>query len=338
MTRKDFNELSKRYLDGHATEEEEQLLQQWMESQPPVPDLECSEHEARLIEDRMWGSVSGRLPQAGRLKRLGRLVPALTMGTAAAAACLLAGIWWYNARPETPREPVGTVASVSHQGIEVSNTTGIEQNIKLADGTLVRLKPNSSLRYGKTFNEVKREVYLHGEAFFQVKRNQLKPFVVHTGELVTEVLGTSFLVRQRPGGNTTEVAVASGKVSVYTQSPGSDRQRNGVILTPNQQVSFDATTRNISAGIVPVPVPLPSAVAMPVSLNFQLASLQTVLEALTQVYGIEFVVANPKVRDCSITADLSGLSMFTQLELVCKSIDATYEKRGTVVFIEGDGC
>ena len=337
MTRKDFNELSKRYLEGQATEEEEHLLQQWLKNQPDAPALEVSEQQAQLIQERMWSNVLTSLPHEVQTQKSGRRLFAFAISTAA-AACLIIGTIWYYTTPEITRPTATTVASVSDQGIEVSNTTGTEQNIKLADGTVIRLKPHSSLRYGKTFNEAKREVFLSGEAFFQVKRNPHKPFVVHTGELVTEVLGTSFLIRQRPGGNTTEVAVASGKVSVYTQTAGGDRQRNGVILTPNQQVSFDAATRTISTGIVPQPVPLPSAMQTQVSLNFQLASLQAVLDALTQIYGIEFVVANPKVKECSITADLSGLSMFTQLELVCKSIDATYEKRGTVVFIEGDGC
>ncbi|SEI54122.1 FecR family protein [Dyadobacter sp. SG02] len=333
MTRKEFNDLSKRYLDGQATLEEERLLQQWMEGQRPEPEPEWGEYEAKLIRKRMWKNVLAGIPRAGRVKRLWAIVPGM-----AAAACLLAGLWWYHGEKEGAKGQADTVASVTHQGIEVANTTSSEQPIKLSDGTLVRLKPGSRLRYEKSFNGQRREVFLQGEAFFQVKRNPLKPFVVHAGELVTEVLGTSFLIRQRPGSNTTEVAVASGKVSVYTQNTGGDRQRNGVILTPNQQVSYDAATRNIITGIVPQPVPIASAKAAPVSLNFQVASLQTVLDALTQVYGIEFVVANPKLKDCSITADLSGLSMFTQLELVCKSIDAAYEKRGTVVFIEGDGC
>jgi len=333
MTRKEFNDLSKRYLDGQATVEEERLLQQWMEGQRPEPELEWSGHEAKVIRQRMWKNVLAGIPRAGRVRKFWAIVPGM-----AAAACLLAVLWWYKGDEGDLKGRADTVASVTHQGIEVANTTSSEQPIKLSDGTLVRLKPGSRLRYEKSFNGQRREVFLQGEAFFQVKRNPLKPFVVHAGDLVTEVLGTSFLVRQRPGSNTTEVAVASGKVSVYTRNTGSDRQRNGVILTPNQQVSYDASTRNITTGIVPQPVPIASAKSAPVSLNFQVASLQTVLDALTQVYGIEFVVANPQLKDCSITADLSGLSMFTQLELVCKSIDATYEKRGTVVFIDGDGC
>lgn len=333
MTRKEFNDLSKRYLDGQATVDEERLLQQWMEGQRPQPEPEWSAHEAKVIRQRVWKNVLAGIPHTGRVKKLWAAVSGM-----AAAACLLAVVWSYLGDKGDLKGQADTVASVTHQGIEVANTTSSEQPIKLSDGTLVRLKPGSRLRYEKSFNGQRREVVLQGEAFFQVKRNPLKPFVVHAGELVTEVLGTSFLVRQRPGSNTTEVTVASGKVSVYTRNTGSDRQRNGVILTPNQQVSYDASTHNIITGIVPQPVPIAPAKSAPVSLNFQVASLQTVLDALTQVYGIEFVVANPKLKDCSITADLSGLSMFTQLELVCKSIDAFYERRGTVVFIGGDGC
>jgi hypothetical protein len=59
---------------------------------------------------------------------------------------------------------------------------------------------------------------------------------------------------------------------------------------------------------------------------------------MSKHYGVEIISTNPKSNDCLITADLNGLALFTQLDLICKSIGATYEKRGTVIFIKGDGC
>ena len=208
----------------------------------------------------------------------------------------------------------------------------------LPDGSVVVLSQNSSLVYDRSFDQARREVYLHGEAFFKVKRDVTKPFVVHAGDLVTEVLGTSFRIRQNEQVKKTEVSVLTGKVSVYAREDNPDRERNGVILTQNQRVLYDAVTRNIVPTLVEDPLPRVPVEQVRTALVFQEVPLEEVLSQLTQLYGIEFVISNPKSKACHITADLNGLSLFTQLELICKSIDATYEKRGTVVFVNGDGC
>lgn len=256
------------------------------------------------------------------------------------AACLVLGAIWFLEKENTTRLLPAVRLNNYHEqlGIEVRNKTQTEQEVKLEDGTIVLLKQNSSLIYDKTFNHAKREVYLKGEAFFTVKRDVTKPFVVHTGELITEVLGTSFSIKQDNKINTIEVAVTAGKVSVYAEKLTQKEERNGVILTPNQRVLFDVVSKNIVPSLVENPMLIiPSTKAQP-RLVFQSASLQTILNSLSELYGIEFMIANPKTKDCQITADLNGLSMFTQIELICKSIDANYEKRGTVVFINGDGC
>jgi transmembrane sensor len=254
------------------------------------------------------------------------------------AACLVLGLYGilFTAKQKPVLPPGEQQVAKQQVGLVMKNTTATEQKVQLADGTLVWLQQNSSLVCDKAFNHSRRDVYLQGEAFFSVRRNEAKPFRVHVGTLVTEVLGTSFRIKPRP--NTIEVTVASGKVSVYSNRFNLSRQRNGVILTPNQRVVFDVQSQHMTQSLINEPVPLTESGANSPSLVFRMAPLQTVLAALSKQYGIEFMIANPKMKDCLITADISDLPLFTQLELICKSIDATYEKRGTVVFIEGDGC
>lgn len=333
MTQQQFYDLSKRYLEGKATEEERTILVEWYEQQSNQANLNIPESQKNEIEKRMWRAIQKKVRPTLSKKpiQIGWIV-------GMAASIILVFVWFNQSKIIIKSNQEPSSIAIEQVGIEIKNTTQIEQETKLEDGTVVLLKQNSSIIYDKTFNQAKREVYLKGEAFFKVKRDVSKPFIVRTGELVTEVLGTSFRIKHHEKANTIEVAVTTGKVSVYAEKSNRQDERNGVILTPNQRVVFDVGSKNIVPSIVEVPVPIMTNVTQPPHLVFQEASLQTVLNTLSQLYGIEFVIANPKAKECQITADLNGLSMFTQLELVCKSIDATYEKRGTVIFITGDGC
>lgn len=332
MSQDEFNQLLKRYLEGKTTEQEDQLLSEWYHSPANQVEADLPHEQKKSVEKRMWRKIRQQIrPIAStRLVRLAWL--------SGVAACLVLGsIWFYTLSPQQPESTVATIVK-EQKGIEVKNTLASEQEVVLPDGSVVVLSQNSSLVYDRSFDQTRREVYLHGEAFFKVKRDVTKPFVVHAGDLVTEVLGTSFRIRQNEQVKKTEVSVLTGKVSVYAREDNPDRERNGVILTQNQRVLYDAVTRNIVPTLVEDPLPKVPVEQVRTALVFQEVPLEEVLSQLTQLYGIEFVISNPKAKACHITADLNGLSLFTQLELICKSIDATYEKRGTVVFVNGDGC
>jgi len=333
MTQQEFNQLLKRYLAGETTREEELFLLEWYDDPANRVELSLTELQQDVIKKRMWAAIRPRtrIPWTTRIIRLA--------WTSAIAACLIVGWVWLNPL-DSPLRLDSTVASMKKERskIEVKNKDQPEREVRLPDGSKVTLNQGSRLSYDPTFNQTRREVTLTGEAFFEVKRDETRPFVVYTGDLVTEVLGTSFWVKQNRRGKSVEVSVREGKVSVYADASQSEREHNGVIITQNQRVLFDAATQRMIPGIVETPVPLElPAEALP-TLVFQEASFEKVLAELSRLYGIEFVISNPAMKACRITADLQGLSMFTQLDLVCKSVGATYDKRGTVVFVSGDGC
>ncbi len=85
--------------------------------------------------------------------------------------------------------------------------------LRLPDGTRVWINENSKLEYPEVFNGKQRSVTLVGEAFFEVKRDPSKPFVIHSGRIETTVLGTSFNVKAYKG-KAPVVAVRTGKVKV----------------------------------------------------------------------------------------------------------------------------
>ena len=329
MTKQEFNLLSNKYLQGLCTEEEEKLLLDWSHkfennSHLVIPSLEREE-----IRYRIWKKIQPKIQTNKFSKR-----QKLCIGIIATIAACFFVLYLVNVRP---LQGIPTNEE-SLSGMEMKNMTLVDQKVLLKDGSLVILKPQSSIIYGKDFNIKKREVFLIGQAFFKVKRNVTKPFVVHSGDLNTEVLGTSFWVKSNARNNQIEVSVTSGKVSVYSNKVSDNNNLNGVILTRNQKVVFDIVSKTINPTIVDNPLPILTPDFSKEQLIFQATPLQSVLSTMSKHYGVEIILTNPKSNDCQITADLNGLSLFTQLDLICRSVGAIYEKRGTVIFITGDGC
>ncbi|HAH52641.1 MAG TPA: hypothetical protein DCL80_15835, partial [Balneola sp.] len=84
---------------------------------------------------------------------------------------------------------------------EISMDKGYRGGVTLSDGTKVYINSDSKIIIPKVFKSNKREVFLEGEAFFEVAKNPNKPFLIRTKGAIVEVLGTSFAVRNYPGDN-----------------------------------------------------------------------------------------------------------------------------------------
>lgn len=99
------------------------------------------------------------------------------------------------------------------QTILVQNNEGKPKQITLPDLSKVTLNNNSSLSYTTDYNKTKRNITLMGEAIFSVTPNQYKPFVIKTGKLMTQVVGTTFSIKEK--GATINVSVIEGQVKVF---------------------------------------------------------------------------------------------------------------------------
>lgn len=329
MTKQDFNLLSNKYLRGLCSGEEELLLLEWSKKLDNENQLTISSSEKEEIRTRIWKNVHATI-SVKKHSIVAKIAASFLIGI---AVCFTI-VFFVDIKSLI----VSPNKSTNLDGMEMKNMSLVDQKIFLKDGSLVILKPQSSINYGKDFNIKKREVFLIGQAFFKVKRNVTKPFVVHSGDLNAEVLGTSFWVKSNARNNQIEVSVTSGKVSVYSNKVSDNNNLNGVILTRNQKVVFDIVYKTINPTIVDNPLPILTPDFSKGQLIFQATPLQSVLSTMSKYYGVEMILTNPKSNDCQITADLNGLPIFTQLDLICKSIAATYEKRGTVIFITGEGC
>lgn len=125
----------------------------------------------------------------------------------------------------------------------ISQFSDIKENrlIQLPDGTSVIVSPGSKLNYPSSFDGLpNREVYLDGQAYFDVKHNSLKPFIIHTGKLKTTVLGTAFEINAWSSQPDVRVTVSRGKVKVEDQN-----NRTISVIMPNHQITYDKGNKNI---------------------------------------------------------------------------------------------
>ncbi len=129
----------------------------------------------------------------------------------------------------------GDNGSISNNFIKEA-PPGAKIRTRLPDGTLVWINAGSRLEYFEDTLSNTRNVQLSGEAFFEVVKNPLKPFIVKTPSLAVEALGTSFNVREYSGGNDPEVSLLTGKVAV-TKLEG---ERAYMQLVPGEKAIISA--------------------------------------------------------------------------------------------------
>ncbi|RRB04727.1 FecR family protein [Larkinella rosea] len=247
-----------------------------------------------------------------------------------------------NSRPE-PTVYRQLVSEAPTELLEKTNTNREPLTLVLADGSAITLEQNSRISYPKQFTGSFREVYLSGEAFFEVAHNPGKPFLVYANETVTKVLGTSFRIRAFDTGPEVAVAVRTGKVSVYPKTAfrkttsGTVQEPAGVLLIPNQEVVFNRKTEQLQKGRVEKPELV--AIATHVQeLDVEDVPVTQVLEKLEKAYGIELVYDKNRLEKCPITAQFSDETLANKLEFICRAIGATYQVQDGRVLIQSPGC
>ncbi len=334
MSQHDFEKLMEKYLQGQCSAEEEALLDDWSDKQLRSLKNTTSAERMLIQKKRLWQSIHQR---RGTQFFIFKKPNWYKLGLVA-SVILLVGLSPFLYKTIIAKNGIAKNALGKFSGIEMTNTTDSPQSVTLNDGTTVSLQPKSSLIYPEKFGDNTRVVYLKGEGFFKVKRDTTKPFIVYAGSLVTEVLGTSFTIKSFEKDKITEVIVVSGKVKVYNaNATGANKKyAKETIVTPNQKVVFDKSTQNIQPQVVENPVVL-NPVKSVSNFIFQDTPLFEVMKDMESIYGLH-VVISPSLENCQFSGDLNGLDFNTQLDLICKSVNATSEKKDILIVINGEGC
>ncbi|WP_374163986.1 FecR family protein [Arcticibacter sp. MXS-1] len=214
--------------------------------------------------------------------------------------------------------------------------------IRLPDQSSVVLKPGSSLSYLSPFQGPTRDVKLRGEAFFEVKHNEMMAFIVHTDGLSVRVLGTSFRVRAFKGDKNVNVVVNSGKVAVINDSlkdigHGAKEKPRALMLVANEEAVFNRTDTSLIKEKLDTPLVLSPQVARRV-FRFHNVPFGKVVEKLQDAYGVEIVFDKETIGNCPISASLSNQPLYEKMKLICEAVNAKFSVNDHNITVEGKGC
>jgi transmembrane sensor len=334
MMQYDLDKLLEKYLDGTCTPTELEQVRAWWASQPNYP-LPLSSRESQEVERRLWAQIR-QSTQPSVFRRVSRNPWAWAGAVAASVAVCWLVATYLTRQPSFQEQPMAQAEGISD--VEMRNTSGRVQALTLDDGSVVWLQPGAKLAYPMKFGPKARRVFLTGEAQFDVQRNPNRPFTVHTGPLTTEVLGTRFVVRSPEQGGAIQVAVLSGKVSVYENASSDPTRRDAAILTPNQQATFFKESGKLVPGLVEKPRVVVQKADKPVDFTYREIALSDLVQQFSTLYGLDIQVEGEALRPCTFSGDLNGITLFEQLDLICRTLNARYEIQGTHVSVRGEGC
>lgn len=233
---------------------------------------------------------------------------------------LLSGLafWFHN------QWKSGPISVPIVENIIKSTTKGQKSTFFLPDGTKVKMNSASSLTFPERFEGPVRKIFLTGEAFFEVNRDTLKPFIVITEQVATKALGTSFNINSYADQQTVKVALVSGSVEVTNN--------NGhLILSPGEMaISYNndsaLSKKSYNASIL---------AWRHDKIYFENANWQEVIHKLEMWYGVNFTIKNQKYNvDKLYNGEFKSLSLDLVLENMSFNKNFEYSIDGKEVLIE----
>ncbi|SOD82725.1 FecR family protein [Spirosoma fluviale] len=337
-----------KFLAGETDPAESARVRQWLAStedgptQPSPDDFTRFEHiwdaakpdSTEVDTDAAWRSLQQKMRVSDRnpvrrqepvVKPMPvpqpeqRVFGAASLWRIAALLTLVAGMGWLTLKLRFygHHHPAEGIVVLTANEQPISKT--------LPDGTHILLNRHSTLRYPTAFAEERRDVTLTGEAFFEVTSDSTRPFHIDARNSVVQVLGTSFTVRAYDAN--VSVAVQTGKVRF-------SRGRKAVLLTKNQQATFEAsgdTIRRLPAS--------PNAFAYKTGvLVFEKEPLRDVIQAINQYYNADVQLANAKLGNCLLTTRFEKTPLETVLNVTAETLGLQLRYVGKQVILDGNGC
>ncbi|WEK20008.1 MAG: DUF4974 domain-containing protein [Candidatus Pedobacter colombiensis] len=260
------------------------------------------------------------------------------IGGVAAAVAILISFYFIRNQSSIPRLPIDT----EQQAMLVVNSGGAaRKTVVLEDGTIITLARESSIKVLKRFNTDKRELWLNGEAFFDVKHDASRPFTVHTPFDEVRVLGTTFNVKAYPGSPAMETSLIKGSVQVNSKQYAG----YSVILKPNQKLISTKVTdlvadNNPKSHFVVSSLKNRRPDQPPVELKWVKTRLDidnqplsVIVSKLQNWYGIEILITDDKVKDYRYSGIFENETLMKTLEALQLSYPFTFKMEQDKIII-----
>lgn len=305
-------ELINKYLNRECSPEEERIVRDWYDSfdrqEEPAELLNSDERDS--IRKRIFENVRSEIDRNEEVVKPGGSSRRFYHNVALVAASLIIAFFAVN------QILLRDSGAEANETVVITNNTNILKNHILPDGSSLWLEPETTIRYTLPFVNKYREVSMKGETFFDVKRDTLHPFIIHTEQFDTRVLGTSFSIRAN-GKDPSSLSVVSGKVFVYAASQKKS-QPEGFYVLPKQKVVYKESRKQLekSNGTEPA-----LRIWDRKSFVFNNAPVSEVLDVLRTNFDVKVMVDNSPVSQLTLNADFTGLNLPVILELMNKSLN-----------------
>lgn len=319
--------LSKKFLLGTITDDEYAILEKWYAERPDtIPVWELKGETRQDLETRLLVGVNSRI-------NVKKSAYPLWAKLAIAASVLLVsaiGITFYLASHK----------KVEIQRYSLNSTEGHIRKILLPDNSLVWLKGKSSLEYPSKFSDSTRNVVLHGEALFEVSKDKRHPFIIHAGNYVTRVLGTSFNIKENPQSNFFKLTVLTGRVLVTANQKSSKgiALKAPVVITPGKDLELSDAKH--TPEITPTQTVIKTAIVngTEYDMDFNNISFTEVKSRIEKKFNIEIKADDKLYQNCTLSANVTDQSLINTLKVICAAMGSNYNIDNSMVTITGGGC
>lgn len=210
----------------------------------------------------------------------------------------------------------------------LATPVGGEYQVELSDGSKVWLNSLTKLRYPEVFKEDCREVYLTGEAYFEVKHNPERPFVVVVNGMKVSVYGTRFNVNTYHEG-VVQTVLVDGKVGVRVDATGKE-----VVLNPNEMAVFSEELQQVNVKTID---PYVYTSWKDGKFVFEEESVEEIMKRLSRWYGIEVVYKDEQVKAQTFTGIITRYAEVKDiLHLIEETAIVHFYLNGNVVTVGTD--
>jgi len=321
----------KRFAEGKTTPEESNKIKQWLS----VPENEAV---ARMVLGDLWTNsdirLKGQKPdfETMLLKTKFRIATHTTKTTVGqsspntnrflqifyrVAAVLILPLMLYTAYLyfQKPVALVAPKAQNASSGIrEIYTKPGTRTSLQLADGTKVWLNDGTTFRYPEKFGDSTREVFIDGEAYFEVKADEQHPFVVKNPMMNTVVTGTHFNVHGYSQDKFFEATLLEGKIHMESKSGNAE-------LLPGEQLQFNVDAKKM----IHRDVKGSNSIGwIDGRLIIQNERLDLALKKISRWYNVEILTDNASIRNYELTCTLENEKVEQCMGLISNALQIRY--------------
>ncbi len=328
--------LITKFLSGEAREDERLMLQQLRKN---VPAFDKLFHEY----EKIWNATANvkYIPGIDIDKEWNKLEDQITGTSRTTKTIAFSGPKPFNALRFISRIAAALFILIGLSSVlyillntynyqKVVADTGV-LSTKLPDQSTIVLNKDASVKYRETFKgEETRNVFLKGDAYFDVQKNQQKPFIVETQNVYIKVLGTSFYVNAS-NVDKVSVIVKSGTVAVFEKH----NETNKVILNKGEKTIFEKDCES-----------LPKMKNKNINylswktkkITFKNDQLSEVARTINNTYYSNIQISTPGLEQCRITVSFDDQSLESVLRVLENTLDIRVHQTGDIIKITGRSC